>query len=306
MSVGRIGPSFKALQTGRKMTLDHNSLSFGQYLKAVRLQKGIELELVSKETRVGMDNLRHIENEAHDMLPAAVFVKGFLRAYAQAVGVAGDDVVRRYEDSLQAEKTTARAEADFKKLNRSFWPRILLALGMLIALIAVAITLAEISSRLRAGSGPARVAADKTIPAPTADESDGPSRRASDAPAPSAQTGTAAGPSGDTAAAPQALDGLTPPVDTGPAQETEAAPGGPISDNLHLEIFAREETWMKITIDDSEGKEFLLKAGDRLELSASSRLGLFVGNAGGIALLLNDEPLPPLGRSGQVVTLQLP
>jgi cytoskeleton protein RodZ len=63
---------------------------------------------------------------------------------------------------------------------------------------------------------------------------------------------------------------------------------------------------MKITIDDNEGKEFLLKAGDRLELSASSRLGLFVGNAGGIALLLNDEPLPPLGRSGQVVTLQLP
>ena len=77
------------------MTLDLNNLSFGQYLKTIRLKRGIELEVISKETRIGMANLRHIESEAHDLLPAVAFVKGFLRAYAQALGVDGEDVVRR-------------------------------------------------------------------------------------------------------------------------------------------------------------------------------------------------------------------
>jgi hypothetical protein len=33
---------------------------------------------------------------------------------------------------------------------------------------------------------------------------------------------------------------------------------------------------------------------------------LLIGNAGGILLALNDQPVSVPGRSGQVVTLQLP
>ncbi len=129
------------------MTLDLNSLSFGQYLKTIRLQNGIELEVIAKETRIGMDNLRHIENEAHDLLPAAAFVRGFLRAYAQALGVDREDVVRRYEESSRSERMIAQAEAELVQLNQRFWPRLLLSLGTLGVLMALSIMLMSISDK---------------------------------------------------------------------------------------------------------------------------------------------------------------
>ena len=46
--------------------------------------------------------------------------------------------------------------------------------------------------------------------------------------------------------------------------------------------------------------------GDHLELEASSDFNLLIGNAGGVKLTFNDEPLGVLGKSGQVVNVQLP
>ena len=78
------------------MAKSKNYLSFGRYLKNMRLEKGIHLATVSKETRIGIHNLALIENEDHAHLPAEVFVKGFLRAYAKAIGADGDRTLELY------------------------------------------------------------------------------------------------------------------------------------------------------------------------------------------------------------------
>ena len=78
-----------------------DSLSFGQYLQALRLAKKISLEKISDETRIGLSMLQLIEKEDHDKLPDEVFVKGFLRAYAKAIGADGSEAVRRYESRLK-------------------------------------------------------------------------------------------------------------------------------------------------------------------------------------------------------------
>ena len=46
--------------------------------------------------------------------------------------------------------------------------------------------------------------------------------------------------------------------------------------------------------------------GDRLALEAELGYNLLIGNAGGLSLTLNGEPVKVLGRSGQVVTIQIP
>ena len=71
--------------------------SFGQYLRSVRVQKGIRLEAISKETRISVETLQCLENEETDRLPAEVFIKGFLRAYAKAVGADGDEAIRLFD-----------------------------------------------------------------------------------------------------------------------------------------------------------------------------------------------------------------
>ena len=121
------------------MVINRKSLSFGRYLKTVRLEKGIGLVEVSEETKVGMDYLLLIEKEDHDRLPADVFVKGFLRAYAQAIGADGEEVVRLYTASRQTFQDTAEFDADIIRAGQAFWPRLLMSLGVFLGIVVVSI-----------------------------------------------------------------------------------------------------------------------------------------------------------------------
>lgn len=121
------------------MAKSKNYLSFGRYLKNMRLEKGIHLATVSKETRVGIHNLALIENEDHAHLPAEVFVKGFLRAYAKAIGADGDRTLELYLLSLHSYKDSARFEAELVKSGTKFWPRLLLSLGALVCLMTLSV-----------------------------------------------------------------------------------------------------------------------------------------------------------------------
>lgn len=72
------------------------SESYGRYLQAARLAKGISLEQVAAQTRVGIRVLEAIEHEDFRRLPPETFLKGFLRAFAKVVGVDGEEAVHRY------------------------------------------------------------------------------------------------------------------------------------------------------------------------------------------------------------------
>jgi hypothetical protein len=121
------------------MVANKNSLSFGRYLKAARLEKEIDLENVAAETKIGTDYLLLIEKEDHDRLPADVFVKGFLRAYAQAIGADGDEVVKRYLESRRAFMETADFDADLRRSDQAYWLRLFLSLGALFGIIVLSV-----------------------------------------------------------------------------------------------------------------------------------------------------------------------
>ncbi|MBA7620793.1 hypothetical protein ES703_28148 [subsurface metagenome] len=71
---------------------------------------------------------------------------------------------------------------------------------------------------------------------------------------------------------------------------------------LTLKAIALEEVWVSITVDEREEIQELLKAGDEKTWEAENKLEIRVGNAGGIELELNGEPLGSPGERGQVVT----
>ncbi len=71
---------------------------------------------------------------------------------------------------------------------------------------------------------------------------------------------------------------------------------------LILSATVIEEVWVSIAIDEGEEIQELLQAGDFRTWEAEESLEIKVGNAGGIELELNGEPLEPLGERGQVVT----
>lgn len=74
-------------------------LTVGQYLRDLREQRKMSVEEVSRATRVPMASVERIETDRFDELPGEVFVRGFLKSYARAVGVPADDVLARYTAS---------------------------------------------------------------------------------------------------------------------------------------------------------------------------------------------------------------
>jgi len=109
---------------------------FGRYLKACRAATGRSLGEIAKQTKITRTCLQYIENEDLNHLPHAVFVKGFLKAYAEAVGGDADDVLRRYQNRCGAQIDHSYIESR-KSHNKNFWRRFLLAWIVMAALIGV-------------------------------------------------------------------------------------------------------------------------------------------------------------------------
>ena len=59
----------------------------------------MSLEEVARATRVPISSMERIEAGQFDELPGEVFVRGFLKSYARAVELSGDEVLARYTAS---------------------------------------------------------------------------------------------------------------------------------------------------------------------------------------------------------------
>ncbi len=68
----------------------------GRTLRQIRERMGVDLKTVSVETKINMKILEWIEEEALDKLPALVYLKGFLRSYAQSLGLDYQKVTEGY------------------------------------------------------------------------------------------------------------------------------------------------------------------------------------------------------------------
>ncbi|MGB9498202.1 MAG: helix-turn-helix domain-containing protein [Dissulfuribacterales bacterium] len=77
-------------------------------------------------------------------------------------------------------------------------------------------------------------------------------------------------------------------------------------EKLFLEIDAVEDTWLKVVIDGLESVEYSMHSRDHIELEASSRFNMLVGNAGGVKMRLNEKSVDICGKSGEVVNIELP
>lgn len=251
--------------------IDTSFLSFGRYLKAKRIEKGITLEEVSRETRIRMDNLLLIEKEDHDKLPAEVFMRGFLRAYARAIGADEEEAVRRYVSSFHAFRKIARAEADFIRLSAKSWTHLFMFLGMLLCIIAASVfMMSAIHDRpqvdFKANQQRVEDVVNKTSH--------------------------------------EAATKLPP--DTDVVHDSTSVDSVVVQEKLLLRVIAVEETWIKVIIDSRDSMEYSLQPGNSLKLEAFFGFNLLIGNAAGVKLTLNDNPIEVPGKRGQVVNIELP
>jgi cytoskeleton protein RodZ len=74
--------------------------SLGSYLKRNREGKNVSIEQVAYATRISLKMLRALEDDAHGILPAPTFVRGYLQAYAKYIRIDTQDLLLRYQHHL--------------------------------------------------------------------------------------------------------------------------------------------------------------------------------------------------------------
>jgi cytoskeletal protein RodZ len=78
--------------------------SIGSYLRHERELRHVSLEELVQTTRIPLTMLQRIEDDRFEELPGDVFARGFLRAYARALGLSADTVLSRYAEARKVEE----------------------------------------------------------------------------------------------------------------------------------------------------------------------------------------------------------
>ena len=78
--------------------------SVGEILKNTREAKGITIEQVAEATSIRVLYLEAIEKEQFKLIPGEVYLKGFIRNYANYIGLNGPAMVEKYKEQVEADK----------------------------------------------------------------------------------------------------------------------------------------------------------------------------------------------------------
>jgi cytoskeleton protein RodZ len=270
--------------------------NFGASFRQARESKGISLDQIATETRISTRFLRAIENEEFQLLPGGIFNRGFVRAFAEKVGLDPDQAVADYErmaEVRQPEQAPAppQAAAPAAKSQRRLYP---IAIAVLALVIVVFYVITRESGNIaQTASTPATPSVAAPQPASTTPaESAPPVTPPDNAPQP-----TAAPPETESKPSPKPAPAPIPaPTPQGAAPAFPPAPNA-----LSLEIDAQDSSWIKVVADGkSANPGEILQSGMTRKYTAQNKLILSVGNAGGLALKLNDKPMKALGKNGQV------
>jgi cytoskeleton protein RodZ len=76
----------------------------GNSLREARLRQGFELPRVEADTKIRAKYLRALEEERFEVLPGETYVKGFLRTYAEYLGLDGQLYVDEYNSRFAREE----------------------------------------------------------------------------------------------------------------------------------------------------------------------------------------------------------
>ena len=115
-------------------------VEIGNALRTARERQGLELGAVERETRIRERYLAALEEERFELLPARAYAKGFLRGYAEFLGLDGRLIVAefnaRFPDDEQPEIAPHQLSANLSPgLFRR--PLALAAAGLAVALVCV-------------------------------------------------------------------------------------------------------------------------------------------------------------------------
>jgi cytoskeleton protein RodZ len=297
----------------------------GALLKNEREKKGLSQEQIVDVIRLRKHYVEALESEDWDMLPAPVFVRGFIRSYAQVLGLNEKEALELYETATPATSSPPKplVKPAKTKSKRSYLLVLLLVVvgaGLYVLMgfpltsrVSVSPEQETETASIQQGREDITKSEEPEPSEESAGESEKPEPEAVEEPVvaeskekPAAETTDAVKkedkPAEETR--PEQAPGA-PEVEAAPAIEREPEPAV-TTDSLVLTGIVKARTWVRICVDDQEPKEYIFQPGSRPQWKGANGFNILIGNAAGVEFDFNGKNVGSLGEQGKVVRLRFP
>jgi len=276
----------------------------GARLRQARESQGLSLAQAATDTRILLQSLSALEEGAYQRLPSDVVIRGFIRNYAQYLGLPADELIELYRRERGVSDKIRVVPATRPPRTRSYvLPSFFGVFFVTVALVGMAYVLLNATGRFREDSV-AGAPATATVPPP----SPLPTATAGRAPAIVVPTRTVvpAGtpPPGQTAV----IAAPTSEPAGGAATTALPTPAAPIVLEVAVPAARGGETsWVRIQTDGNVAFEGIMRAGDRQIFQAQRRVEIRAGNPPDVQVTVNGLQQGALGQvPGQPVNWSWP
>jgi len=235
----------------------------GELLRNEREKKGLSIKEIENAISIRTIYINAIEEGNYKLVPGEVYLKGFIRNYANYLNLNGQEMVDLYRQSQNPIPEVTQpvipetVEAPAKRSEKPNKSTRKYGKWLMISLLSVCV----------AGSAWWLLTTPKPATEPQA----------------SKQT-TPTTPSQPLPTTPSVIP--TPPVQTKPVVITAKY---------------TEQCWTSVTADGKDIFEGIPKIGDTVTWEAQKSIAITVGNAGGIDIVSNGQAVGKLGAKGEVV-----
>jgi cytoskeleton protein RodZ len=265
----------------------------GQILEATRKERGLTLEEAEHATKIRKRYLVGLEREDYGALPDAVYAQGFLKTYANYLGLDGDELSREFKDRRKPRRERGisygapnKSEFDQPLINpgelgSNRERRTISGTTVLTLLVALLVLCAVVGALYYVGRG-VQISGENPAPSPSSEgeAADGSKPGLAGAPEKGAEEAAPGEESGDSNA-----DGAGEPDSLTVAVSVEGS-----------------ASWLSILTDGTLVYEQIAQPGFSQTFEAQREISIRTGNAGAVGVEVNGQELGKLGESGEVLT----
>lgn len=253
----------------------------GTLLRKTRETKEVSLEAVEEGTSIRRFYLEAIEKEDYDKLPGRVYARGFVRNYADFLGLDGDEIAARFKEEYEQEpEESEKAEPARSVQRQSAIPddedrRVTFSSGrdfnartqetspLTKVMAAAAVVLVAFVGGIYYYFGNDAKEADKAVSQPVQKQENA-------------------------------------VVDV--ANPTASASGK--VDGVEVVASFSSNCWTWVTSDGKDVFEGFVEKGQRLTWKGNKNVNVTLGNAGAVEIVRNGQSLGKAGKNGEVVEIR--
>jgi len=140
----------------------------GNSLREARLRQQLDFPELEQQTKIRGKYLKALEDEEFDVLPAPTYVKGFLRNYADALGLEGQLYVDEYNSRfVTGEEDIPLRPRDYQRRPQALGPPRFETRAVMLVVGAIAVIFALVIGAWKWGSGNSPQVQGVNSPGPT-------------------------------------------------------------------------------------------------------------------------------------------